>query len=185
MVKARQFSPPNSRQRGSTLLGIVLGLIIGLAIAIMLALYIRESPRPFISKGNALPITSKREESGTTFDPNRALVGYSSSQTAPPVLTESGDGTLHATTKNPLTSKVSTGYFLQIGTYRVKQDAEQQRARLALQGFESKITQHNTSVMVYYRVRIGPFVLLEDLNSTRKKLFNNGINSIVIRFMKK
>ncbi|QGZ60408.1 SPOR domain-containing protein [Paraburkholderia acidisoli] len=78
----------------------------------------------------------------------------------------------------------NTGYFLQVGAYKTSGDAEQQRARLAFQGFESKVTQRDAGGVTYFRVRIGPFSKFDDMNSTRQRLSDAGIDTAVIRFTK-
>jgi len=78
----------------------------------------------------------------------------------------------------------NNGYFLQVGAYKTPADAEQQRARLAFQGFESKVTQRAAGGVTYYRVRIGPFTKFDDMNSTRQRLSDAGIDTAVIRFTK-
>ncbi|RKP49287.1 SPOR domain-containing protein [Trinickia fusca] len=78
----------------------------------------------------------------------------------------------------------NTGYFLQVGAYKTAADAEQQRARLAFQGFESKVSQRDAGGVTYFRVRIGPFSKFEDMNTTRQRLSDAGIDTAVIRFAK-
>ncbi|HEY4353488.1 MAG TPA: SPOR domain-containing protein, partial [Paraburkholderia sp.] len=84
----------------------------------------------------------------------------------------------------PSAADANTGYLLQVGAYKTAADAEQQRARLAFQGFESKVTQRDAGGITYYRVRIGPFAKFEDMNSTRQHLSDAGIDTAVIRFTK-
>lgn len=84
----------------------------------------------------------------------------------------------------PTAAEANTGYFLQVGAYKTSADAEQQRARLAFQGFESKVTQRDAGGITYYRVRIGPFSKFDDMNSTRQRLSDAGIDTAVIRFTK-
>ncbi|MFC5429422.1 SPOR domain-containing protein [Paraburkholderia denitrificans] len=84
----------------------------------------------------------------------------------------------------PSAAEANTGYFLQVGAYKTSADAEQQRARLAFQGFESKVTQRDAGGITYYRVRIGPFTKFDDMNSTRQRLSDAGIDTAVIRFTK-
>ncbi|WP_158907430.1 SPOR domain-containing protein [Burkholderia sp. L27(2015)] len=84
----------------------------------------------------------------------------------------------------PVVNEANTGYFLQIGAYKTTQDAQQQRARLALQGFESTVTQRDSGGITYFRVRIGPFSKFDEMNNTRQQLSNAGIDSAVIRFTK-
>jgi cell division protein FtsN len=84
----------------------------------------------------------------------------------------------------PGANDANTGYFLQVGAYKTDADAEQQRARLAFQGFESKVTQRDAGGITYYRVRIGPFAKFDEMNSTRQRLADAGIETAVIRFTK-
>jgi len=84
----------------------------------------------------------------------------------------------------PAPGDANTGYFLQVGAYKTSADAEQQRARLAFQGFESKVTQRDAGGVTYYRVRIGPFSKFEDMNSSRQRLSDAGVDTAVIRFTK-
>jgi cell division protein FtsN len=87
-------------------------------------------------------------------------------------------------TPAPSASDANTGYFLQVGAYKTASDAEQQRARLAFQGFESKVTQRDAGGVTYYRVRVGPFAKFEDMNSVRQRLSDAGVDTAVIRFSK-
>ncbi len=81
-------------------------------------------------------------------------------------------------------SDANTGYFLQVGAYKTASDAEQQRARLAFQGFESKVSQRDAGGVTYFRVRIGPFTKFDEMNATRQRLSDAGIDTAVIRFAK-
>jgi cell division protein FtsN len=84
----------------------------------------------------------------------------------------------------PAPGDANTGYFLQVGAYKTQADAEQQRARLGFQGFESKVTQRDAGNVTYYRVRIGPFTKFEDMNNVRQRLSDAGVDTAVIRFSK-
>ena len=84
----------------------------------------------------------------------------------------------------PAPGDANTGYFLQVGAYKTQADAEQQRARLGFQGFESKVTQRDAGNVTYFRVRIGPFTKFEDMNSVRQRLSDAGVDTAVIRFSK-
>jgi cell division protein FtsN len=78
----------------------------------------------------------------------------------------------------------NSGYLLQVGAYKTETDAEQQRARLAFQGFESKVTRRDAAGVTYFRVRVGPFTKFADMNSARQRLADAGIDTVVIRFQK-
>ncbi|KVR09777.1 cell division protein [Burkholderia ubonensis] len=86
--------------------------------------------------------------------------------------------------KAPSAADANTGYFLQVGAYKTESDAEQQRARLGFQGFESKVSKRDVSGVTYFRVRVGPFSKFEDMNSARQRLSDAGVDTAVIRFTK-
>ncbi|MBN3733403.1 MULTISPECIES: SPOR domain-containing protein [Burkholderia] len=92
--------------------------------------------------------------------------------------------TAAATAKPPTANDANTGYFLQVGAYKTEGDAEQQRARLGFQGFESKVSKRDVSGVTYFRVRVGPFSKFEDMNSARQRLSDAGVDTAVIRFTK-
>jgi cell division protein FtsN len=48
-------------------------------------------------------------------------------------------------------------YFVQVGAYSKAEDAEQQRARLALAGLRATVTEREQNGRTVHRVRLGPF----------------------------
>lgn len=75
-------------------------------------------------------------------------------------------------------------YFLQVGAFREQTEAESAKARLALMGFEAKISERQADTGSLYRVRVGPFNQLETMNRIRGKLSDNGVNAAVVRAAK-
>ncbi len=193
----------SSKQNGGTLLGIVLGLTVGLAIAVVVALYVTQAPTPFVTKTAPAPSAESLNSQAST-DPNRLLQGRSPSQPAGS-LSEPGSGSPRpgsmiepqivevpssagalnsgqAVNKSELASSgANSSYYLQVGAYKTRADAEQQRARLALQGFESKVTRYESAGILYYRVRLGPFTRFEQMNQARLRLTDAGIDTAIIR----
>jgi cell division protein FtsN len=53
-------------------------------------------------------------------------------------------------------------YFVQVGAYSKTEDAEQQRARLALSGLRASVTEREQNGRTVHRVRLGPFDRKED-----------------------
>lgn len=72
-------------------------------------------------------------------------------------------------------------YVLQAGSYRNFADADQVRARLALQGVESKVQKVTVDNDTWHRVRIGPITNLEELNKIRTRLRQADVDALVIR----
>ncbi len=74
-----------------------------------------------------------------------------------------------------------SGYLLQAGAFRSRQDADGMRARLALLGFEGRVTPAEVNGQTMYRVRVGPYAQLDDMNKVRARLAENGIEASVVR----
>lgn len=73
------------------------------------------------------------------------------------------------------------GYLLQAGAFRGRDEAETMRGKLALLGFEGRVLDVEVNGQPMYRVRIGPFAQLDDLNNARARLADNGIEASVVR----
>ncbi len=72
-------------------------------------------------------------------------------------------------------------YFVQAGAYARSEDAEQQRANLALMDLSAKITEREQSGRTMYRVRVGPFDRKEEADAAKAKLDGAGIDAALVR----
>jgi cell division protein FtsN len=75
-------------------------------------------------------------------------------------------------------------YFVQAGAYGRSEDAEQQRARLAMLGFAAKVTEREQSGRTVYRVRLGPFEHKEEADAAKTRLDGNSVDSALVRVQK-
>lgn len=75
-------------------------------------------------------------------------------------------------------------YFVQAGAYGRTEEAEAQRAKLAIQGFESKISEREQSGKVVYRVRVGPFAQRADAEAIKASLGGSGTTAALVRVQK-
>jgi len=72
-------------------------------------------------------------------------------------------------------------YFVQAGAYGRTEDAEQQRAKLAMMGLEGKLTEREQAGRTVYRVRVGPFDKKTDAEATKDKLAASGVEAALVR----
>ena len=72
-------------------------------------------------------------------------------------------------------------YFVQAGAFRTPEDAEQQRAKLSLMGFQAKVTEREQSGRTVYRVRLGPFDKKDEADKNKEKLDGNGVDTALVR----
>jgi len=87
----------------------------------------------------------------------------------------------------PVASTLAAGaftYFVQAGAYSRSEDAEQQRAKLAMLGVESRLTEREQAGKMVYRVRVGPFERREDAENAKERLGDSGVDSALVAVQK-
>ncbi len=75
-------------------------------------------------------------------------------------------------------------YFVQAGAYGQSEDAEQQRARLAMLGLEARLSEREQAGKTMYRVRIGPFDRKDEAEAAKEKLSGAGVEAALVRVQK-
>lgn len=76
-------------------------------------------------------------------------------------------------------------YFVQAGAFARTEEAEQQRAKLAMLGLEARITEREQAGKTIYRVRVGPYDKRTDAEAVKEKLDNSGAgDSALVRVQK-
>ncbi len=194
-----------TERRPASLYGFLAGLISGLAICAVLALYLTHAPVPFVNKVQQATENVTPE----SVDPNRPLFSpqipsaqpdAASASTAPaapggaqgpgaasappasappeppPIAAAPTPGAATETSADAGTSRV----MLQVGAFRSADDADAVRARLALLGLDGKVFAVTADGATLYRVRLGPYGQLDDLNGIRRTLSDNGMEAQVV-----
>lgn len=72
-------------------------------------------------------------------------------------------------------------YFVQLGAFRTMEDAEAQRAKLSLNGIETKITEREQSGRMVYRVRTGPYDTKDEAEKSKEKMEKAGLETALVR----
>ena len=75
-------------------------------------------------------------------------------------------------------------YFVQAGAFGRVEDAEAQRAKLAMSGWAAKVTEREQSGRTVYRVRLGPFDKKEEATQMKEKLEGVGVESALVQVQK-
>lgn len=194
-------------QRGGFLVGLIVGLLVGLALALGVALYVTKVPVPFINKvpQRTAEQDAAEAEKNRNWDPNAPLQGKGAASAPPPPgapAAQQPGGTAVArptapgasapigAPARPGTDLSTTGsvdafvYFVQVGAYSRTEEAEAQRAKLAIQGFESKITEREQAGRLMYRVRVGPFNQRPDAEKVKDTLDGAGMTTALVRVQK-
>ena len=192
---ARSLARPR-RSAGSFLLGMFVGLLVGLAIALGVALYLNKTPIPFLGKSGK-PAATKEGEAGKPA----AVAGMPQGGAAPPakgadkpkydfykILPGGEEPVSERELKDAAKAAKSQPdggkgvYFIQAGSFQNPADADNRKARIAILGFESSVEPTNLPDKgTWYRVRLGPYTALEDLNKVRRVLTQNGIDASLVK----
>ncbi|HLS86087.1 MAG TPA: SPOR domain-containing protein [Burkholderiales bacterium] len=191
---ARTSTPPRRRSGGGFLVGVFVGVVLGLFVALGIAFYLNHASIP-LSTTKAKPAEKPGEKppmiagmpSGTVpqltpekpkFDFYKILPGNEET------VSEKELRARAATASKPGRQPQATSdvYFIQAGSFQNPADADNQKARLAILGFESNVEPANLPDKgTWYRVRLGPYTKVEDINRVRQSLAQSGIDASLIK----
>jgi cell division protein FtsN len=185
---------PATRKRssGGFLLGMFVGLFVGLTVSLIVAFYLNKTPIPFVTSSKKPP-----EKNGTAGKP-AAIAGLPAP--AAPAAPEKPKfdfykilpGQEETVSDRELKERMRTArsqqetpkdvYFIQAGSFQNPADADNQKARLAILGFESSVEPANLPDKgTWYRVRLGPYNKLDEINRIRQALAQNNIDASLVK----
>ena len=72
-------------------------------------------------------------------------------------------------------------YFVQAGAFPNQAGADAQRAKLAMLGWEARVSEREQNGRTVYRVRVGPFSKRDDAEQLKEKLEGAGVESAMVR----
>lgn len=179
-ILSTRKKPAGKRQQRGSVVSFVFGMVFGMVVALGVALYVSKAQLPFSgaktqgANPNVSPGPNKPPP-----DPNNALYKKSGAKpTDNAVVADPFGATGAADAKQPVARNV---YYLQLGSFRNREDAEQLRARLAFVGTESDIAVGDVNGSLVNRVRVGPFDSASDAYQARVPLTKGGFEAAVIK----
>jgi cell division protein FtsN len=72
-------------------------------------------------------------------------------------------------------------YFVQAGAFRTTEDAEAQKAKLSMAGFQAAVTEREQSGRTVFRVRVGPMDKKGDAEQAKDQLDGAGFETALVR----
>jgi len=188
-ARTRSQATPRSSS-GGFLLGMFFGLVVGLAIALGIAFYLNKTPIPFITASKkaaekdvaggkppviaGLPQASAPEK--PKFDFYKILPGNEE-----PVSEKELKDRAKAAAKGQQDASKDV-YFLQAGSFQNPAEADNQKARLAILGYEASVEPtHLPDKGTWYRVRLGPYTKVDEITKVRQALAQNGIDASLMK----
>lgn len=193
-------SKPATRKQvaGGFMLGMVVGVVIGLAVSLGVAFYLNKTPVPFMAR------TTKPAEKASPGNDKSPIAGLPANTPAPALPAEQPKfdfykilpGQEEQVTEKELRERARQAraqpggqqtapkdvYFIQAGSFQNPAEADNQKARLAILGFESSVEPANLPDKgTWYRVRLGPYSKVDELNKVRQALAQNGIDASLVK----
>ena len=195
MPQATTASRTRRRAAGGFLLGMSVGVLIGLAVALGVAFYLNKTPMPFLT---AKPTKVDKDQAAGK---GPAIAGLPQGSSAPPSAAEKPKFDFYKILpgqEEPVSEKelreraraaakgqlleAKERYFIQTGSFQNPAEADNQKARLAILGFESSVEPANLPDKgTWYRVRLGPYTKVEEINRVRQALAQNGIDASLVK----
>ena len=197
-MKPRRSQPAKKKSGGGTLVGMYIGLVLGVVAAAGVVLYLNKSPLPFnkqVLAGNGAqsnaaqpaqpmalpgkpgdPIPEKRFQ---FYDILPGKADAVPEKAAKPEV-QKDEPKKEEKKEEPKKEEIKeskTPLFLQAGSFSTAQDADNQKAKLAFMGVEAVIQQVMIQDKTLFRVRVGPYTKIDELNKVRAELAKAGIES--------
>lgn len=210
-MKPRRQSKPAARKKsgGGTFLGLFIGLVIGVLGAAAVVWYINKTPMPFTTKqqpvapaNGAKPEVAKMPAAQPPvpaalpgkpgdpipqggdkprFDFYKILPGNAEAIPDPKPAEPKAADAKGKDAKDAKEGTLKEPLYLQAGSFQNAGDADNQKAKLAMLGAEATIQQVMVQDKVWFRVRLGPFSKMDDVNRLRADLAKQGVEANVVK----
>jgi cell division protein FtsN len=199
-MMSRDYKPSTERSKNTSkgnplFTGLLIGILMGVAASLGVVMFIKGGESPF-----AQQTSNEITKSVSEKMQDKAIADQANADAA----AEAGaDGTQNRfdfyTILPGSESKVSAeeeikikddapepalqiSYYLQVGAFQTGEEADNMKAKLALQGFEAVVQTATTAdKAIWHRVRVGPLTNLDQINKTKNDLLKNGFKADLIK----
>ncbi|BAL22842.1 SPOR domain-containing protein [Azoarcus sp. KH32C] len=184
--KPRQQNRQPAKSRGGVLVGIFIGLVLGALFAAAAAWYftrkspfqVPQSPAPVASRPQAMEPPPPASLPGKPGDRPVQKPDFEFYKILP-----QGEGAPTESRPAPQAAPVvAEKLYLQVGAFENPAEADNLKAKLALNGIEASVQRAQLpDGRNLHRVRVGPFVKPEDMNPVRTRLNEAGVTATVVK----
>lgn len=172
--------------------GLLIGLLLGVGASVGLTMYLKGADSPFANNNVERPAIEKLSEklAEDKSPEDSVLPSDENPDNAKPdnkfdfytILPETESTVTEKEIQESTLTVKKDNYFLQVGAFQDEADADNMKAKLALQGFEAVVqTASIPEKGVWHRVRVGPLSDIEQINKVRGDLTTNGFNADLIK----
>lgn len=189
---SRDYKPSPERTKSASkgnpfFSGLLTGFLLGVGASLAVVMYIQKGDSPFTVQSEAKkPIAEKiAEDARKSAEPQSGNNGsddktrFDFYTILPGSESKVSSEELDIKDQQPV---VAYAYYLQVGAFQSSEDADNMKAKLALQGFEAVVqTATIPDKGVWHRVRVGPLNSLDEINKARNDLTENGFKTDLIK----
>ena len=202
---SRDYKPSPERTKksgkGSPFLsGLLVGFLLGVAASLAVVVFIKGGESPFTHIADTKkPVSEKiaedaKKSSDASNDTENQNPADTNTQNNKDDKTRFDFYTILPGSESKVTAEdinvkedqpqpaVQYTYFLQVGAFQTEEEADNMKAKLALQGFEALVqTATIPDKGVWHRVRVGPLSNLDQITKTKNDLASNGFKADLIK----
>jgi len=199
-MMSRDYKPSPERSKNTSkgnplFTGLLIGILMGVAASLGVVMFIKGGESPFAQQTSneiTKSVSEKMQDQaiadqanadaaaeagpdGTQnhFDFYTILPGSESKVSAEEEIKIKDDA---------LEPALQISYYLQVGAFQTGEEADNMKAKLALQGFEAVVQTATTAdKAIWHRVRVGPLTNLDQINKTKNDLLKNGFKADLIK----
>lgn len=190
---SRDYKPtaqnPSTSKGSSFFTGLLVGLLLGVGLSVGLTMYLKGGDNPFADNRVSQPSVKSsvkkppkedisEENVLPQEDPNKVDNTFDFYT----ILSETESAVTEQEIEESALTVKKDNYFLQVGAFQNEADADNMKAKLALQGFEAVVqTATIPEKGVWHRVRVGPLNDITQINKVRGELTSNGFNTELMK----
>jgi len=176
---SRDYKPRSKKaSSGSPFLsGFLIGLLLGVIITVALTMYLKGDTSPFQpQKEKPTALESLTDGSNDTTEKEEDNLDFYT------ILPKTESTVTEKEIAKTVIKPKKENYFLQVGSFKTEGDADNLKAKLALQGFEAIV---QTAIIpeqgTWHRVRVGPLKNIDMINKVRADLIANEFSADLIK----
>ena len=191
---SRDYKPTAAKSSGNKgspfLTGLLVGLLLGVGLSLWVTMYLKGGDSPFVEPKVKKPaIAAQTEKSVEDNSSEEDVLPKEESPEGSKAENNFDFYTILPETESTVTEQEvkessikKDNYFLQVGAFQNEADADNMKAKLALQGFEAVVqTATIPEKGVWHRVRVGPLNDIGQINKIRGDLTTSGFNTDLIK----
>lgn len=199
-MMSRDYKPSPERSKSTSkgnplFTGLLIGILVGVAASLGVVMFIKGGESPFAQQTSneiTKSVSEKMRDQAAADQANAdatAEAGADAAQNRFDFYTILPGSESKVSAEEEIKIKddapepaLQISYYLQVGAFQTGEEADNMKAKLALQGFEAVVQTATTAdKAIWHRVRVGPLTNLDQINKTKNDLLKNGFKADLIK----